>query len=178
MALVDPGSVTPALEALRMAKKLNAHSKTARIALEPWLGCWPRCSVNFRFSQNCSSIAPTPDQSSILRSAKSYPISKPKLSDAQIVPRLRAVTQALDRRTYARLVEPLPPTGQGGRISIAALSLSSNSLPSASCCESYAILDEVPGRTLSAIGFALPGPLRSSPSSTSWRLSNALGQLL
>src|SRR5262249_33505353 len=33
---------------------------------------------------------------------------------------------------------------------------SSNSLPSASCCESYAILDEVPGR----IGFALPGPLR------------------
>ena len=31
---------------------------------------------------------------------------------------------------------------------------------------------------LSAIGFALPGPLRSSPSSTSWRLSNALGQLL
>ena len=31
------------------------------------------------------------------------------------------------------------------------LSLSSNSLPSASCCESYAILDEVSGRTLSVI---------------------------
>ena len=29
------------------------------------------------------------------------------------------------------------------------LSLSSNSLPSASCCESYAILYEVPGQTLS-----------------------------
>jgi hypothetical protein len=27
--------------------------------------------------------------------------------------RVRAVTQALDRRTYDRLVEPLPPTGQG-----------------------------------------------------------------
>ena len=87
VALVDPGSVTPALEALRMAKKLNAHSKTARIALEPWLGCWPRCSVNFRFSQNCSPIAPTPDQSSILRSARSCPTSKPKSSDAQIVPK-------------------------------------------------------------------------------------------
>src|SRR5271168_4467089 len=35
-----------------------------------------------------------------------------------------------------------------GRISIAALWLSSNSLPSASCYESYAILDKVPGRTL------------------------------
>jgi Family of unknown function (DUF5681) len=34
---VAPGSVTPALEALRMAKKLNPHSETARIALEPWL---------------------------------------------------------------------------------------------------------------------------------------------
>src|SRR5262252_8150564 len=31
---------------------------------------------------------------------------------------------------------------------IAALSLSLSSLPSASCCESYAILDEVTGRTL------------------------------
>jgi len=37
VALVAPGSVTPALEPLRMAKKLNPHSKTARIALEPWL---------------------------------------------------------------------------------------------------------------------------------------------
>jgi hypothetical protein len=36
-----------------------------------------------------------------------------------------------------------------GRISIAALSLFSNSLPSASCYESYAILDKVPERTLS-----------------------------
>src|SRR6516164_1070354 len=42
-------------------------------------GCWPRCSVNFRFSQNCSPIAPTPDQSSILRSAKSYPTSKTEI---------------------------------------------------------------------------------------------------
>jgi Family of unknown function (DUF5681) len=37
VALVDPGSVTPALEALRMARKLNPYSETARIALEPWL---------------------------------------------------------------------------------------------------------------------------------------------
>jgi hypothetical protein len=34
---VAPGSVTHALEALRMAKKLDPYSKTARIALEPWL---------------------------------------------------------------------------------------------------------------------------------------------
>jgi Family of unknown function (DUF5681) len=34
---VAPGSVTPALEALRMAKKLDPYRETARIALEPWL---------------------------------------------------------------------------------------------------------------------------------------------
>src|SRR5262249_17362815 len=37
VTLVGIGSVTPALEALRMAKKLNPHSENARIALEPWL---------------------------------------------------------------------------------------------------------------------------------------------
>jgi Family of unknown function (DUF5681) len=37
LALVAPGGVTPALEGLRMAKKLNPHDETARIALEPWL---------------------------------------------------------------------------------------------------------------------------------------------
>jgi hypothetical protein len=35
--LVDPGSVTSELEMLRMAKKLDPHNKTARMALEPWL---------------------------------------------------------------------------------------------------------------------------------------------
>jgi hypothetical protein len=35
--VVDPGSVTGALEALRMAKKLDPYGKTTRIALEPWL---------------------------------------------------------------------------------------------------------------------------------------------
>jgi hypothetical protein len=34
---VAPGSVTSALEPLRMAKKLDPHRETARIALEPWL---------------------------------------------------------------------------------------------------------------------------------------------
>jgi Family of unknown function (DUF5681) len=34
---VAPGSVTRALEVLRMAKKLDPYSKTARIVLEPWL---------------------------------------------------------------------------------------------------------------------------------------------
>ena len=42
----------------------------------------------FRFSQNCSPIAPTPDQSSILRSARSCATSKPKSLDAQIVPKV------------------------------------------------------------------------------------------
>ena len=37
VAFVDPGSVTSALESLRMAKKLDAYRKTARMALEPWL---------------------------------------------------------------------------------------------------------------------------------------------
>jgi hypothetical protein len=34
---VAPGSVTTALEALRMAKKLDPYHETARIALEPWI---------------------------------------------------------------------------------------------------------------------------------------------
>lgn len=36
-AIVAPGSVTAALEALRMAKKLDPYRETARMALEPWL---------------------------------------------------------------------------------------------------------------------------------------------
>jgi hypothetical protein len=35
--LVAPGSVTCALEPLRMAKKLDPYRETARMALEPWL---------------------------------------------------------------------------------------------------------------------------------------------
>ena len=34
---VAPGSVTTALEPLRMAKKLDPYRATARMALEPWL---------------------------------------------------------------------------------------------------------------------------------------------
>jgi hypothetical protein len=37
LVLVAPGSVTSALEPLRMAKKLDPYRETARIALEPWL---------------------------------------------------------------------------------------------------------------------------------------------
>jgi Family of unknown function (DUF5681) len=36
-AIVAPGSVTAALEPLRMAKKLDPYRETARMALEPWL---------------------------------------------------------------------------------------------------------------------------------------------
>jgi hypothetical protein len=35
--MVAPGSVTLALEPLRMAKKLDPYRETARMALEPWL---------------------------------------------------------------------------------------------------------------------------------------------
>jgi hypothetical protein len=35
--LVAPGSVTSALEPLRMARKLDPYRETARMALEPWL---------------------------------------------------------------------------------------------------------------------------------------------
>ncbi|UPT90420.1 DUF5681 domain-containing protein [Bradyrhizobium barranii subsp. apii] len=34
---VDPGSVTLALEPLRMARKLDPYRETARMAIEPWL---------------------------------------------------------------------------------------------------------------------------------------------
>jgi hypothetical protein len=37
MVGVAPGSVTSALEPLRMAKKLDPYRETARMALEPWL---------------------------------------------------------------------------------------------------------------------------------------------
>jgi hypothetical protein len=37
LVAVAPGSVTSALEALRMATKLDPYRETARIALEPWL---------------------------------------------------------------------------------------------------------------------------------------------
>jgi hypothetical protein len=36
-AIVDPGSVTSALEPLRMARKLDPYRETARMVLEPWL---------------------------------------------------------------------------------------------------------------------------------------------
>jgi hypothetical protein len=35
--MVGPGSVTSALEPLRMARKLDPYRETARMALEPWL---------------------------------------------------------------------------------------------------------------------------------------------
>jgi Family of unknown function (DUF5681) len=35
--IVDPGSITSALEPLRMARKLDPYRETARMALEPWL---------------------------------------------------------------------------------------------------------------------------------------------
>jgi hypothetical protein len=37
LVIVAPGSVTSALEPLRMAKKLDPYRETARISLEPWL---------------------------------------------------------------------------------------------------------------------------------------------
>jgi len=37
LVAVAPGSVTSALEPLRMAKKLDPYHETARVALEPWL---------------------------------------------------------------------------------------------------------------------------------------------
>jgi hypothetical protein len=37
LVAVAPGSVTTALEPLRMARKLDPYRETARIALEPWL---------------------------------------------------------------------------------------------------------------------------------------------
>jgi Family of unknown function (DUF5681) len=36
-SIVAPGSVTSALEPLRMARKLDPYRETARMALEPWL---------------------------------------------------------------------------------------------------------------------------------------------
>lgn len=35
--ILAPGSVTPALQSLRMARKLDPYRETARMALEPWL---------------------------------------------------------------------------------------------------------------------------------------------
>jgi len=35
--IVEPGSVTSALEPLRMGKKIDRYSETAKMMLEPWL---------------------------------------------------------------------------------------------------------------------------------------------
>ena len=53
--------------------------------------------TNFRYRAQQSSAQPQNRNRQTLRSCQ----------------RVRAVTKALDRRTYHRLVEPLPPTGQG-----------------------------------------------------------------
>src|SRR5271170_7902218 len=76
-------------------------------------GCSPHCSanflsrktvrrqrlrgINFPYGARQSLAQPQNRNRQTLRSCQ----------------RVRAVTQALDRRTYHRLVEPLPPTGQG-----------------------------------------------------------------
>src|SRR5271170_551714 len=52
-------------------------------------GIWLLATLfgQFPFSQNCSPTAPTRDQFSIRRSPKSRPTSKPKSSNAPIVPK-------------------------------------------------------------------------------------------
>jgi hypothetical protein len=77
-------------------------------------GCWQRCSVNFRFSQNCSPIAPTPDQSSILRSAKSYPTSKHDLDIHIVMDNYATHKTPLIRNWFAKRPQwhvHLTPTG-------------------------------------------------------------------
>jgi hypothetical protein len=44
-SIMDPGSVTSALEPLRMAKKLDPYRETARIALEPRVASFPEAST-------------------------------------------------------------------------------------------------------------------------------------
>ena len=76
--------------------------------------------------------------------------------DLEIVKRLghakgfRRSAQALDRRTHPRLAWPLPQTRQGsGMPQPQGAGLPPASPPSASCCESYAILHDVSGQNFS-----------------------------
>ena len=60
--LVDPGSVTSALEPLRMARKLDPYRETARIVLEPWL-------VEAALARLSRPISPT-DQRIIIKATR------------------------------------------------------------------------------------------------------------
>ena len=75
-------------------------------------GCSPHCSANFlrkalRRQRLCRINFPYSAHQSL---AQPQNRNRQTLRSCQ---RVRAITQALDRRTYDRLVEPLPPTGQG-----------------------------------------------------------------
>jgi hypothetical protein len=94
---------------------------------------------------------------------------------AEVCQRFRAVTQALDRRTYARLVEPLPPTGQGlGESQSQRSRFPQTRFRPPHVAKAMRSLMKSPDGSASPFQVLCGG----SPSSTSWRLSNALGQLL
>ncbi len=60
--LLAPGSVTSALEPLRMAKKLDPYRETARMALEPWL-------IEAALARLSEKLSPA-DQRTIVKAAR------------------------------------------------------------------------------------------------------------
>ena len=67
--LVAPGSVTSALEPLRMARKLDPYRETARIALEPWL-------VEAALARLRPTLSPA-DQRTIVKATRTPPQGGP-----------------------------------------------------------------------------------------------------
>jgi hypothetical protein len=102
-------------------------------------GIWLLATLSGQFPFLAKLFVDTAYAGSIFHTAlaKVSPNLKTEVKTLRSCQRVRAITQAV-AADWPRI----------GRTSIATLSPFSNSLPSASCYESYAILDKVPGRTL------------------------------
>jgi hypothetical protein len=99
VALVAPGSVTPALEALRMAKKLNPYGETARIALEPWL-------VEAALARLRRRLSPA-DQRTVVNATRTpHKVRWPKWWSEQ--PQSKVCRRRASRPAYARQAQRQP----------------------------------------------------------------------
>ena len=111
--------------------------------------CYQLCLVRFRFSKNFLPTAPMKDRSFTPRWRPFYRASKRKSSNVRTKLKASSLCQNVGLSNAPSVgstdAADWPRTGN---VSTVERSLSSNLPPFASCCESYAILVKVSGRTL------------------------------
>lgn len=111
--------------------------------------CYRLCSACSHSSASSLPTALMRGRSSTRRLPKSCPFWKPRSSNARIKSKALSSCQnagLLNEPSVGSIVAAGSP--KIGKISIVTPLRFSNSRPSASCCENYAILDIVSGRTL------------------------------